>query len=49
MAPPAGEGDEVEREDEMPTVVVLEKGGVGEEEYEKFREAMKELSRCHTY
>ena len=48
MAPPAaGEGDEGEREDELPTVVVLEKEDVGEEEYKKFREVMKELSACH--
>ena len=38
-----GEGGEVEREEELPTVVVLEKGDVGEEEYKKFREAMKDM------
>ena len=48
MDPPTGgEGDEEEREDELPTVVELEKGDVGEEEYKKFCEAMKEMSRCH--
>lgn len=41
----AGEGDDEEREDELPTVVMLEEGDVGEEEYKRFREAMKEMSR----
>lgn len=36
-------GDE-ERDDEVPTVVVLRKGDVGEEEYHKYRETMKEKS-----
>ena len=39
------ESDE-EREDELPTVVVLRKGDVGEEEFHKFRETMKEKSEC---
>ena len=37
-----GGGDE-EREDELPTVVVMKKGDVGEEEYQKYREMMKEI------
>ena len=37
-----GSGDE--RDDELPTVVVLKKGDVGEEEYHKFREETQEKS-----
>ena len=36
-----------EREDELPTVVVLKKGDCGEEEYRKYREIMKEKSKYH--
>lgn len=44
---PSGEGGgDEERDDELPTVVVLNKGDVGEEEYQKFREEMKEKSGC---
>ena len=41
-------GSDGERDDELPTVVVLRKGDVGEEEYQKFRETIKEKSGCRT-
>ena len=34
----ADEGDEVEREDEQPTVVVLKVGDVGPEEFKAYRQ-----------
>ena len=34
----ADEGDEVEREDEQPTVVVLKAGDVGPEEFKAYRQ-----------
>ncbi len=38
-APPSGaDGDEVEREDELPTVVVLRQGDMGEQEFLENRE-----------
>lgn len=47
MAPSAAGGSvssDEEREDELPTVVVLRKGDVGEDEYHKHRAAEKERS-----
>ena len=47
MAPSTGGGgvsSDEEREDELPTVVVLGKGDVGEDEYHKYRAAEKERS-----
>lgn len=34
---PEKDGDEVDRDDEHPTVVVLREGDVGQEEYEQLR------------
>lgn len=39
--PEEGDGAEVEREDEQPTVVVLKPGDIGPEEYEAYRQSMK--------
>lgn len=47
VAPSAGSGSvssDEEREDELPTVVVLKKGDVGEDEYHQHRAVMKERS-----
>ena len=40
-----GGGGDKEREDELPTVVVMKKGDVGEEEYQKYRKMMKEIGK----
>ena len=39
---PEDEGKEVERDDELPTVVVLREGDIGEDEYLKLRQHRKE-------
>lgn len=39
---PADDRDEVEREDELPTVVVLRQGDVGEQEFLDNRQKVKE-------
>lgn len=42
---PADDGDDVEREDELPTVVVLRQGDIGREEFLENRQRMKEEGR----
>lgn len=41
LKPANDEEEEVERDDELPTVVVLRKGDVGEEEYMEMRRRLK--------
>ena len=43
LAPPGDDGDE-DREDEQPTVVVLEGEGLSEEDYQQFRRKQQEES-----
>ena len=51
-APPPGgdeDGDGVEREDELPTVVVLRQGDVGEEEFLEDRQKKIKEGNRHFY
>ena len=46
VPPSAGpEDEEVEREDELPTVVVLRKGDLGEQDFLEHRQKMKDEGR----
>lgn len=42
------DGDEVEREDEQPTVVVLKAGDIGPEEFQAYRQQMKGTPKFKT-
>lgn len=47
--PPTDDGSEVEREDEQPTVVVLKGDDISEEEYQQYRERMKQSETLYVH